>query len=96
MGEVRYAAVRGLFNGDSFKQMIIMRVVDDLGYGWLRGPDVERTDGQYHDVFFPGVFEDGLREVNPGLSSQAIDVAVSTLENVDVGSLAQRNGYLAV
>ena len=76
---------------DFYEQTIIEYMVNHLGYEHLYGPDVERTDDKYRDVFLPDVFEESLQKVNPELPRQAIDEAVLKLKSVEGGSLPQRN-----
>lgn len=90
-GYAGYAGGASAFDEDSYEQTIIDRMVNRLGYEHLYGPDVERSDGRYHDVFLSGVLRKSLCRINPGLPGQAIDEAILKLEDVEGGSLAQRN-----
>jgi type I restriction enzyme R subunit len=78
-------------NEDFFEQAIVEYMVEHLGYEHLYGPDVERTDEKYHDVFLPGVLEESLEKVNPDLPRQAISEAILKLNSVEGGSFPQRN-----
>lgn len=78
-------------NEDFFEQTIIEHMVDTLGYEHLYGPDVPRTDSLYHDVFLIDVLQSSLWRINPGLPAAAIHEAILRLNDVDAGSLAQRN-----
>ena len=65
MGTYNYSVVR--MDEDFFEQAIIERLRDVHGYEHLYGPGVPRSSGAYRDVFLPGVLEESLRRVNPGL-----------------------------
>lgn len=78
-----------------YEQTIIEYMENHLGYEHLYGPDVERTDDKYHDVFLPDVLEESLGRVNLKLPRQAIDEAVLKIKSVDGGSLEQRNECFA-
>lgn len=79
------------FNEEFFEQTIIEHMVNTLGYEHLYGPDVPRTDSRYHDVFLIDVLQSSLWRINPGLPSAAIHEAILKLNDVEAGSLAQRN-----
>lgn len=91
MGKVEYAHTANLFNEDSYEQMIIERMVDELGYEHLYGPDVPRTDELYNDVFLIDVLLSSLWRINPGLPTSAIHEAILKLNAVELGMLPQRN-----
>ena len=78
-----------------FEQAIVEHLRDELGYEHLYGPEVKRSDASYRDVFLPGVLEESLKRVNPGLPpkarEQAIQQAICKLEAIESGSLPQRN-----
>ncbi len=76
---------------DLFEQAVISHLRDKLGYAYLFGPDVERTDDSYRDVFLPGVLPEALRRINLDLPSQAIDEAIIKLSDIEAGSLPQKN-----
>lgn len=74
-----------------FEQVIVERLVDNLGYEHLYGPDVHRSSDDYRDVFLPDVLPDALARINKGLPSAAIDEAILKMSNVEGGTLEQRN-----
>ena len=74
-----------------YEQAIIEHLVKNQGYTHLYGPDVPRTSEAYEDVFLPGILEESLTKINPKLPEQAITEAILKLNNVEIGSLEQRN-----
>lgn len=76
---------------DFLERVIIDHLHDVLGYTHLFGPDVERSDDGYRDVFLPDVLPNALRRINPGLPPQAIDEAIIKMGDVEAGSLPQKN-----
>ncbi len=89
MGEYEYQAFE--INEDFYEKALIEYFCENLGYDHLYGPDVPRTSAEYHDVFLPDVLPDALKRINPTLPSQAINEAVLKINDVDTGSLQQRN-----
>lgn len=57
----------------------------------LYGPDVRRTDDSYRDVFLPDILPDALRRINRNLPEAAVEEAIRKIQNVEIGSLEQRN-----
>lgn len=78
-------------NEDFYEQAIIEHMVGKLGYEHLYGPDVPRTDSLYHDVFLIDTLQSSLWRINPGLPPAAVHEAILKLNEVETGSLAQRN-----
>lgn len=78
-------------NEDWYEQTIIDRLVNKHGYVHLYGPDVPRSSVEYHDVFLDEVLREALLRINKDLPSAAIDEALIKLNNVEGGSLEQRN-----
>lgn len=74
-----------------FEQLILEFMQDKLGYEHLYGPDVSRTSNAYNDVFLPGVLQESLGQINPALSQAAINEAIAKLQDINNGTLAQRN-----
>ncbi|TNU89739.1 type I restriction endonuclease subunit R [Eggerthella lenta] len=93
MSAYEYGVIR--MNEDFYERVIIDYLVDCLGYSFLHGPDVERTTGEYRDVYLPEELPRSLRRVNPGLPQQAIAEAILRLSNLENGSLGQRNEAFA-
>lgn len=89
MGRYEYGFVR--INEGFFEGALIEYMTETLGWTHLYGPDVERSDDSYRDVFLPEVLPAALRRVNPGLPRQAIAEAVAKLKGDEVGDLAKRN-----
>ncbi len=90
-GSVQYAFVK--MNEGFYEDVIIEHLRDEHGYVHLYGPDVVRTSDKYDDVFIPDVLLQALRRINPGLPQQAIQEALIKLNDVDGGSLEQRNEW---
>lgn len=92
MGEFRYEVI-GMpkINEEFFEDVIVERLVNDLGYEHLYGPDVARTDDAYRDVFLPEVLLTALARLNPSLPVMALEEAVGKLNDTEGGSLEQRN-----
>ena len=86
-----YEVVSSAFNEDFYEQCVIEHMVEELGYTHLYGPDVERTSDEYRDVFLPGILEDSLARINRGLPAAAIDEAILKIQNIEGGTLEQRN-----
>lgn len=86
-----YEVVSSAFNEDFYEQCVIDHMVEELGYTHLYGPDVPRTSEEYRDVFLPGILEDSLARINRGLPASAIDEAILKIQNIEGGTLEQRN-----
>ena len=78
-------------NEDLYEQAIIEHLVKNQGYTHMYGPDVPRTSEAYEDVFLPGILEESITKINSKLPEQAITEAILKLNNVEIGSLEQRN-----
>lgn len=52
---------------------------------------VRRTDDSYRDVFLPDILPDALRRINRNLPEAAVEEAIRKIQNVEIGSLEQRN-----
>lgn len=90
MGQFQYGVVR--MNEEFFEDVVVEHLVDELGYEHLYGPSIERTDDRYRDIFLPDVLPAALARINPGLPRAAVQEAIEKLNNVEGGSLEQRNG----
>lgn len=86
-----YEVVSSAFNEDFYEQCVIEHMVEELGYTHLYGPDVPRTSEEYRDVFLPRILEDSLARINRGLPAAAIDEAILKIQNIEGGTLEQRN-----
>ena len=89
MAEFQYGVIK--MNEEFFEDVVVEHMSEQLGYTHLYGPDVERTDDAYRDVFLPGVLRAALARINPALPRQAISEAIAILQSDEVGDLAQRN-----
>ena len=78
-------------NEEFFEDVVINHLCNGCGYEYLYGPDVARTSDKYDDVFLPGVLPVALHRINPTLPQQAIQEAILKIDDVDAGSLEQRN-----
>lgn len=89
MGEYEYHAFA--IDEDFYEKTLIEYFCENLDYEHLYGPDVPRTTTEYHDVFLPDILPDALERINPTLPRQAINEAVLKINDIDTGSLQQRN-----
>lgn len=89
MGEYEYHAFA--IDEDFYEKTLIDYFCENLGYEHLYGPDVPRTTTEYHDVFLPDILPDALERINPTLPRQAINEAVLKINDINTGSLQQRN-----
>ena len=78
-------------NEEWYENLIIDHLTERLGYEHLYGPDVRRTDDSYRDVFLPDILPDALRRINRNLPEAAVEEAIRKIQNVEIGSLEQRN-----
>lgn len=78
-------------NEEWYENLIIEHLTERLGYEHLYGPDVRRTDDSYRDVFLPDILPDALRRINRNLPEAAVEEAIRKIQNVEIGSLEQRN-----
>lgn len=86
---VEYSFIK--MDEDFFEDVIIEHLCAEFGYEHLYGPDVPRSSNKYDDVFIPDVLPRALRRINPSLPFPAIQEAVQKIEDIDTGSLEQRN-----
>lgn len=89
MGEYEYHAFA--IDADFYEKTLIEYFCENLDYEHLYGPDVPRTTTEYHDVFLPDILPDALERINPTLPRQAINEAVLKINDINTGSLQQRN-----
>lgn len=89
MGEYEYHAFA--IDEDFYEKTLIEYFCENLDYEHLYGPDVPRTTTEYHDVFLPDILPDALERINPTLPRQAINEAVLKINDINTGSLQQRN-----
>lgn len=86
---VEYSFIK--MDEDFFEDVIIEHLCAEFGYEHLYGPDVSRSSNKYDDVFIPDVLPRALRRINPSLPFPAIQEAIQKIEDIDTGSLEQRN-----
>ena len=89
MGEYEYHAFA--IDEDFYEKTLIDYFCENLDYEHLYGPDIPRTTTEYHDVFLPDILPEALERINPTLPRQAINEAVLKINDIDTGSLQQRN-----
>lgn len=89
MGEYEYHAFA--IDEDFYEKTLIEYFCENLDYEHLYGPDVPRTTTEYHDVFLRDILPEALERINPTLPRQAINEAVLKINDIDTGSLQQRN-----
>ena len=78
------------FTEDTYEQAIV-ELFKNLGYTHIYGPDIERTDQQYHDPLMEDELREAIQRINPLLPSVAIEEAIYKLRNYEAGSLVTRN-----
>ena len=80
-----------IMNEDFYELALMDHLRDELGYEQLYGPNVPRTNDAYRDVFLPDVLFESLCRINRNLPTAAIEQAILKLNNIEGGSLLQRN-----
>lgn len=80
-----------IMNEDFYELALMDHLRDELGYEQLYGPNVPRTNDAYRDVFLPDVLFESLCRINRNLPTAAIEQAIIKLNNIEGGSLPQRN-----
>lgn len=78
----------GIFTESTFEQAII-ELFKNMGYTHVYAPDLNRTD--YTRPLLDEHLRDSLVRVNRGMPGAAIDEAVGKLNDLDSGSLLQKN-----
>ncbi|MDR2710136.1 MAG: type I restriction endonuclease subunit R [Burkholderiales bacterium] len=76
------------FTETNYENAVIEIFRNTLGYSYVYGPDVARD---YSDPLFMGELLPALRRVNPKLPEAAITEAVYKLQNLENGTLLQKN-----
>ena len=77
-----------IFTESTFEQAII-ELFENMGYIHVYAPDLNRTD--YTRPLLDEHLRDSLVRVNRGMPGAAIDEAVGKLNDLDSGSLLQKN-----
>lgn len=76
------------FTEAHFENAILELMRDKLGYERIYGPDVERD---YTEPLHLEIVRQSLFDINPSLTTEAIDEAIVKISNIENGSLVQRN-----
>ena len=77
-----------IFTEDTFEQAVI-ELFETMGYTHIYAPDLDRAD--YTRPLLDEHLRDSLVRVNRGMPGAAIDEAVGKLNDLDSGSLLQKN-----
>lgn len=75
---------------DTFEQAVIEKL-QELGYEYLYGPDVERVSNNASDVFLEDILNESLSRINKGYPQSAINELINKIKSVDSGNLVSRN-----
>lgn len=67
----------------------VLDVIQELGYRYIPADEIERETHR-NPLYMEDLYV-GLTNVNPHLSWDVIDTAIFNLQNIDIGSLVQRN-----
>lgn len=78
------------FSEASYENSII-ELFGNLGYTHIYGPDLNRTEQQYHDPLMDDELRCSLARINARLSSNAIDEAIYKIRNYEAGTLVTKN-----
>ena len=76
-----------IYNEDLYEQSIL-ELFSILGYKHLLGYEIERD---YQNPIYMDEFESSLLRINKGINIEAIHSAMEKLQNIDIGSLEERN-----
>ena len=76
------------FTEADFENAIIELMRGRLGYDYFYGPDIVRD---YHSPIYSDLLRFSLTEINPSLTSDAINEAIFKLSNFDSVQLVQKN-----
>ena len=76
-------------NENTLEQAIISEL-QDKGYEYLYGPDVER-DEDHHDVILADCFRSSLMNINPGITQEICEEAFKSIKNLGLLKLEQLN-----
>ena len=75
------------FTEDEYEQAII-ELYQGLGYDYVYGPDIVRD---YKDPIYEDIMSSSLEAINSNLSSSAIYEAIKKIQNIENGSVVQKN-----
>jgi type I restriction enzyme R subunit len=76
------------FTEQDYENAIIELLRDELGYGYIYGPEVDRD---YSSPLHEEMLHMALSDINPKLSEEAINEAIYKLKNFESINLLQRN-----
>ncbi|MFA5634593.1 MAG: type I restriction endonuclease [Anaerovoracaceae bacterium] len=74
---------------ESIYEGSVLEVIQNLGHNYISAEDIERDS--YRNPLYMADLEESLSRINPGLDRDVLDKAVFNLQNIDAGSLVQRN-----
>ena len=78
------------FNESSYENSII-ELLQNLGYTYVYGPDMDRSPEAIRDPFMVDELRSSLEMVNPALPKAAIDETIYKIRNYEAGSLVSKN-----
>ena len=78
----------GLYTEADYENSVIELFINDLGYEYVYGPDIERD---FYNPLYEDVLLDSLYRLNRGLPDDAIQDALFKLKNFENGELVQKN-----
>lgn len=78
----------GLYTEADYENSVIELFINDLGYEYVYGPDIERD---FYNPLYEEVLIDSLYRLNRGLPDDAIQDALFKLKNFENGELVQKN-----
>ena len=78
----------GLYTESDYENSVIELFINDLGYEYIYGPDIERD---FYNPLYEEVLLDSLYRLNRGLPDDAIQEAIFKLKNFENGELVQKN-----
>lgn len=72
----------------SYENSVIELFQNELGYDYVYGPDIERD---FYSPFYDDILLDSIYRINSRLPNEAIQEAIKSLKNIEIGNLVQRN-----
>lgn len=76
------------FTEAHFEKAILELMREKLGYDYIYGPEVVRD---YTEPLHIDLVRQSLYDINPALSAEAVEEAISKIRTIESGSLVQRN-----
>lgn len=76
------------FREEDYEKSLIELFQNDLEYGYVYGPDIERD---FYSPFYEDVLIESLYRINHGATNDAIQDALFKLKNFENGELVQKN-----